>query len=138
MAPIRIAFAAAALIASSPVLAAPAAITGQWKTDDGKAVVEIAKCGASLCGKIRRFLVREPVGGLKDSKNADKTKRTRKLLGAPLLWDLKPEANNWAGQGYSPEDGQAFRAAVSIEGDRLKVHGCMKYMCRNAYWTRIR
>lgn len=127
------------LLAASAVAAPGSApIAGRWKTDDGKAIVEIARCGPALCGKIQRFVIPQPAGGLRDAKNADKTKRTRKLLGAQLLWDLKPQDGVWKGQGYSPEDGQDFRAAVSIEGGRLKVHGCMKYMCSNAYWTRVR
>ena len=52
---------ASAVLPTSPLEAAEP-ITGRWVTDDKDAVVEIAPCGAQLCGTIARFLI-VPSGG---------------------------------------------------------------------------
>lgn len=130
--------AVAALTFAGPLMAAPAPIAGRWATDDGKAVIEVAPCGASLCGKVQRFLIPEPKGGAVDSKNPDKTKRSRNLLGALVLWDLKADGNGWKGQGYSPEEGRHFNATVSADDGKLRIKGCVAFFCRTVIWTRTR
>lgn len=136
---LRKAIAALAALSIAPAAAAPpAAITGHWATDDGKAVIEVAPCGASLCGKIQRFLIPEPRGGAVDSKNPDKAKRNRNLLGVLVLWNLAADGDAWKGQGYSPEEGRHFNATVSADGGKLRVRGCVTLFCRTVVWTRMR
>ena len=117
---------------------APAPIAGRWTTDDGKAVIEIAPCGANLCGKILRVLVAEPAGGARDAKNPDRTKRDRKLVGTPVLWNLTASGAAWKGQGYSPTEGRNFTATVTPAGGTLNVKGCVALFCRTQLWTRAR
>ncbi|WP_336986071.1 DUF2147 domain-containing protein [Altererythrobacter aquiaggeris] len=119
-----------------PAQAAATSIAGNWKTDDGKAIVTFAPCGQTMCGKISRFLVPEPAGGARDNANPDKAKRSRKLLGLTIFWNLKVKGGSYAGKGYSPEEGRDFNAAISRAGNRLKVKGCVLVFCRTVTFTR--
>lgn len=113
-------------------------LVGQWKTDDGKAIMEIAPCGAALCAKIARFLVAQPAGGARDTKNPDKALRTRPLLGVNVLTGLVPDGKTWKGKGYSPEEGRTFNATVTLAGNQLNLKGCVAVFCRTVAWTRVK
>lgn len=126
----------AALALATPAIAAAPAITGKWKTDDGKSVIEFYPCGQKVCGRIAQFLVPEPAGGARDGKNPDAKLRDRKLLGLRIFWDLAPTEDGFKGKGYSPEEGRYFTATVSREGAGLKVKGCVSIFCRTLKWTR--
>ncbi len=62
MLPARIsaAFVAAMLLSTSAQAAAP--VTGKWVTERKDGVVEIYQCGATICGKLAKFLVPPPNG----------------------------------------------------------------------------
>ncbi len=114
-------------------------IAGRWRTDDGKAVITIAPCtsgGATLCGRISRFLVPEPAGGARDGNNPDRALRARSLLGVAVLTNLARNGERWTGRGYSPEEGRNFNATVHVAGGRLNVRGCVAVFCRTVVWTR--
>jgi uncharacterized protein (DUF2147 family) len=130
--------AALSLISLSAAASAPAAIAGRWATDDGKAIMEIAPCGAAHCAKIARFLVPEPKGGARDDKNPDKSLRNRPLLGLTIMSGLKPADGAWKGKGYSPQDGRSFNATLTPKGNKLSVKGCVAIFCRTVSWTRAK
>ncbi|MDZ4308617.1 DUF2147 domain-containing protein [Allopontixanthobacter sp.] len=127
----------AASLTASPALAAPASILGKWKTDDAKSVITFYECGTAICGKIDRFLVKEPDGGIRDTKNPDKTKRGEMLLGKRIFWNLTPDGDAFEGKGYSPEEGRYFNADLAREGTKLKVKGCVSVFCRTVTFTRL-
>jgi uncharacterized protein (DUF2147 family) len=127
---------AASLIAA-PAYAAPMPITGNWKTDDGTSVITFYKCDEAMCGKIDRFLVAEPSGGILDTKNPDKSKRSDKLVGKRIFWGLTPEGTSFEGKGYSPKDGRYFSADISRDGAKLKVKGCVSIFCRTLTFTKF-
>lgn len=126
----------ASLMIAAPAQAAPASISGNWKTDDGKSIIQFYKCGSSMCGKISKFLVPEPAGGARDTENPDRSKRSQRLLGLRIFWNLKADGSKFKGNGYSPEDGRNFNAQVWREGNRLKVKGCVLLFCRTATFTK--
>jgi uncharacterized protein (DUF2147 family) len=116
-------------------------ITGNWRTDDGKAVITIAPCSAgaaALCGRISRFLVPEPAGGARDDNNPNRALRDRPLMGVAVLTNLSFRDGAWHGRGYSPEEGRNFTATVRTESGRLRVRGCVALFCRTVEWTRAR
>jgi uncharacterized protein (DUF2147 family) len=133
-----LAAAAAVLLTTSTTAASPSAIAGRWKTDDGKAIMEIAPCGPALCAKIAKFLVAEPAGGARDDKNPDKALRSRPLIGVNVLTGLVANGNGWTGKGYSPEEGRHFKANVSVAGNKLTLKGCVAVFCRTVGWTRAK
>ncbi len=122
---------------AAPVQAAPASIAGNWKTDDGRAVVQFYKCGEATCGRIARFLVPEPAGGARDVENPEKSRRDRKILGLRIFWNLTPDGSKFEGKGYSPEDGRYFNANLQRSGNVLKVTGCVVVFCKSVNFTKI-
>lgn len=124
-------------LSASPAMAAPASILGKWKTDNATSVITFYECGTAICGKIERFLVKEPDGGILDTKNPDKAKRSEKLLGKRIFWSLTPDAKGFEGKGYSPEEGRYFNANLARDGSKLKVKGCVSVFCRTVTFTRL-
>ena len=133
----RTGLALGAFVAVPSAAAAPASLTGRWKTDDGKAIVAMAPCGAKMCGKVERLLIRQPAGGQLDERNPDKAKRGRQVTGLQIYWDLAPGDDGWRGQGYSPEDGRYYQAHLRIAGNKLTMKGCVAVFCKTVTWTRI-
>lgn len=133
----RYALALGAFIAVPTMAAAPASISGRWKTDDGKGIVAMAPCGAKMCGRIERLLIKEPAGGQRDERNPDKQKRDRKVAGLQIYWDLVPAGDGWKGEGYSPEDGRYYKAHLRVKGNKMTMKGCVSVFCRTVTWTRM-
>ncbi len=133
----RIALALVALIAVPSMAAAPASLSGRWKTDDGKGIVAMTKCGATMCGRIAELLIKEPAGGQRDERNPDKAKRGRMVEGLQIYWDLVPHGDGWKGEGYSPEDGRYYKAHLRVKGNKLTMKGCVAVFCRTVTWTRV-
>ena len=122
---------------ASPALA-NGPITGRWVTGEKDAVVAIAKCGKTLCGRIERFLVM-PVGGAdqRDVNNADPDKRSRKLVGTAILYGLTEDAGVWRGQVYDPKSGRTYTSEVRRkDGGTLEVKGCFGPLCQTQVWKK--
>jgi uncharacterized protein (DUF2147 family) len=135
---LRIGFALAAFIAvPSMAAASPAAVSGRWKTDDGKAIIAMMPCGTKMCGRVERLLIKQPAGGQLDERNPDKAKRGRQVAGLQIYWDLVPTDDGWKGPGYSPEDGRYYTAHIRVKGNKLTVKGCVAVFCKTVTWTRI-
>ena len=128
-----------ALVCASPLLAAQP-IEGRWLTAEKDAVITIGECGRSTCGKISRFLVAPPQGAdQRDVNNADPKKRSRKLLGMPVLTGFSEEADLWRGQIYDPKSGKTYRSVIRRKNaNTLEVKGCIGPFCQTQVWTRAR
>lgn len=130
---------ALALMAQPVAAQAPALIAGRWIAEDGTAVVTIAPCSAnstSYCGRVSQFLVAEPKGGFRDTRNPDPKLRNRPVLGASVFTGLVATGKSWKGRGYSVKDGRHFAATLSAKGAKLTVRGCVTIICRTVVWTR--
>ena len=132
------------LFCAALAFAAPAAaadpITGNWVTEEKDAVVTIGKCGSSYCGKLSKFLVTPPDGaGQRDVNNPDPAKRSRKLLGLPVLFSFSEDGDVWRGRIYDPKSGKDYRSVLRRTGaNRLEVKGCLGPFCQTQKWTRAR
>lgn len=132
---IRVAF----LIATAALFgSAPAPVTGRWNTADGKAQVQIAPCGAKICGRIVKVLNPTPGQATTDVRNPDPAKRSRAIAGLTILWGFAPYGDSWAGEIYDPKTGKTYTSYLAIDGTRLKVQGCVGPICQTQYWTRAR
>ncbi|UYV16464.1 DUF2147 domain-containing protein [Porphyrobacter sp. ULC335] len=125
------------LALAAPVLAA-SPITGRWVTGEKDAVVAIAKCGKSLCGRIEKFLILPPGGkDQRDVNNSDPAKRGRKLIGTAILYGLTEDDGVWRGQVYDPKSGRTYTSEVRGKGDgSLEVKGCFGPICQTQVWKR--
>lgn len=132
---LRSGVAALLLLAAMPAEAAPA-ITGRWLTEGGKAVVEVAPCGAALCGRIAKVLIRSTSGVAVDRNNPDPKLRARPVVGLPILTGFTDGGAVWKGRIYDPESGRSYRSELSREGATLKVKGCFGPFCRTQSWRR--
>ncbi len=136
------AIAAPAALAQNPASAPEA---GLWIDHTGKGAVEIAPCGAKLCGHI--FWLKEPVNPkgqpLVDIHNPDASKRKRPICGLPVLGALQRQAGGaWdAGWVYDPKEGKSYDLEIKAEGrDHLAVTGYMgtKFFGKTMTWTRAK
>jgi uncharacterized protein (DUF2147 family) len=130
----------------APVIAAPMAVTeaappaapspiGTWIAESGEGRVRIDPCGQALCGVLAAA---NP--GDTDVRNPDPGKRSRPLLGLPVLIDMKPAGKErWQGQVYSARSGYTYAAAIALKSaDVLRVEGCVLggLFCNSQNWMR--
>ena len=133
------AFFATFLLWAAPAMAAEP-ITGRWITQEGDAVITIARCGNTYCGRISRFIVTPPGGAdQRDTKNPDPAKRSRRLMGMPVLFGFSEDGDVWRGRIYDPKVGKDYRSVVSrTSATRLEVQGCLGPFCQTQNWRRAR
>ena len=115
----------------------PATLSGDWLTDDRSAIVRIGPCGASLCGRVVRVLVRGAAPN--DVHNPDPAARRRPIVGIAVLSGFRPSGPRAAtgGRAYDPKTGRSYRASLQLNADgTLKVTGCVLFVCRSRNWTR--
>lgn len=114
-------------------------IDGRWLTDDGKAVIAIVPCGPSICGSISQILDKGPNVPTTDRRNPDPRRRTRPLIGLPILTGFSPVGSSWTGgRAYDPKTGKSFRASLSLSaGGQLIVKGCALFFCESKLWMRM-
>lgn len=127
-----------AALAAQPAVAAAPAVEGLWRTEDGSAVVEIARCGVQVCGRIARILAAgKPTT---DVNNPDPRRRARPLAGLQILSGFTPGTSSWTdGRAYDPKSGRSYDASLRLNRDgSLRVTGCVLIVCRSVRWTRTR
>jgi uncharacterized protein (DUF2147 family) len=127
--------AAAALLT---LAAAPAPFAGRWVTGDKVALVEVAPCGAALCGQIARVLKADPGKPTTDVNNPDKGLRSRPIAGLTILTGFVADGDHWSGRIYDPRSGRTYRSELRREGGTLKVKGCFGPFCRTQVWSQAR
>ncbi len=131
-------FAAVALtvLAATPAWSAEP-ITGRWITQDRAAVIEIARCGQALCGRIARVLIAKPGTPTTDVANPDASLRQRPIAGLPILTAFTDHGSDWRGRIYDPRRGKTYKSIVSRQPDgTLKVQGCIAVFCQTQVWRR--
>ncbi|MDO8978212.1 MAG: DUF2147 domain-containing protein [Afipia sp.] len=111
---------------------------GEWKVEEDKATIRIVDCNSRLWGVI----VSEQIPGNIDSKNPDKTKRTRPTLGIPVLLNMKrvtDEKDKWEGQIYDATSGKTYDSNIQLKSPTsLRVEGCVAMiLCGGQTWTRV-
>jgi len=123
-----------ALSLAVPALAA-SPIAGRYVTEDGSGVIEIGRCGATVCGKLVRILKSEPNAPKTDVNNSDAALRSRPILGMPILSGFTDAGKDWRGRIYDPRNGKTYKSIVSRNGDgTLKVQGCIAFLCQTQLW----
>lgn len=142
---IRLKHTGAALVAAvaltNPALAAvPESVLGKWRTPSRHGVVEIARCGESICGRLLESDGIRANPDLRDVNNKDTVKRTRKVKDLQMLGGFARETDRWSGGWiYNPEDGGTYKATITpTDGKTLKLKGCIVWpLCKTQTWTRL-
>ncbi len=108
---------------------------GEWLVEDGTAHIRIASCGNALWGVIS-WTKGEPG---KDENNPDPAKRTRSVMGMPILINMKPSGKHWEGEVYNAENGKTYDSNISLtSADVLRIEGCvLGFLCGGENWTRV-
>ncbi len=129
--------AGAALLAAAPALAATP-IAGRYVTEDGSGVIEIGRCGATVCGKLVRILKAAPGSPKTDVNNGDPALRSRPILGMPILSGFADSGKDWRGRIYDPRNGKSYKSIVAKNADgTLKVQGCIAFLCQTQVWKPV-
>jgi uncharacterized protein (DUF2147 family) len=132
------ALAVAAVALATPALAATP-ITGRYLTEDGAGVIEVARCGDKLCGRLVRIVKATPGAPTTDVNNSDPALRTRPILGMPILSGFADAGSDWRGRIYDPRNGKSYKSIVSKNADgSLKVQGCIAFFCQTQRWKPAR
>lgn len=118
----------ALIAAAQPPAAAP--IEGLWKNPSGTAIIAIAPCRDSLCGKVAWA---SPRGRREASKGSSE------VVGTTVLTGLTATHNRWTGTLFIPDDNIHVSARLELISNReLKLTGCamIGLFCRSQIWTR--
>jgi uncharacterized protein (DUF2147 family) len=120
------------------------AVLGHWVTEEGKAHVEIYRCGDAYCGKI--VWLREPTKEGKvvlDDKNPDQKMRDQPILGMVMMYDFRYDGDGEyaGGKIYDAESGDTYSAKIELEGEavvHLRGYILVPLFGRTTTWTRFR
>lgn len=128
-----------AILAGAMSLAATFAMadaaTGTWKTEPGETGgylhVEIAKCGAALCGTIKKAY-----------QSSGAASAGYEHLGKKMIWDMQAQGNGDYEDGkiWAPDRGKTYKSKMSLNGNTLVVKGCVAggAICRSQNWSRVK
>lgn len=125
----KLTIAACTTLLAGPALAEPAA--GVWQTEaDGKgqtALVVSQPCGDALCGTITEVM------------NSDGQKIEHRNVGRRIFWNVQPVSPGvYEGRAFVPAFGAEYAAKMTLQGDKMKVGGCLGPICKSQTWTRVK
>lgn len=140
---------AALAILPAPALAQSSAsgadgILGVWLTAEGKAHVEVYRCGEEYCGKI--IWLKEPLKNGKpalDDKNPVDSLRTRPVVGLVIMHSFSYDGDGkyTGGKVYDPESGDDYSGKLTlVDESTLDMRGyiLVPLFGRTERWTRYR
>lgn len=128
---IKLILATALLFVFSHSFAADPDVTGIWKTestDKGYLQVSVEKCGDAVCGTILQAMDLE-----------DKPSPDYEHVGKQMIWDMASKTpTSWTGgKIWDPSKDKTYKSKMTLDGDVLKVSGCIAFICRSQSWTRL-
>ncbi|MAU51936.1 MAG: imidazoleglycerol-phosphate dehydratase [Roseovarius sp.] len=117
-------------LAAGAAMAEP--LLGMWRTagdDNGNSgLVQVAPCGAALCGKLVK------------SFNSAGEEIPSDNIGRNIISGTVPTGDGeYRGKVYSPDRGKTYNSRLQLNGDSLKVSGCVLGICRDGgTWQRVK
>ncbi|MFB9151131.1 DUF2147 domain-containing protein [Roseovarius ramblicola] len=106
-------------------------LLGTWQTskdDNGHSgLIEVAPCGNKLCGKLVKSY----------DENGNETQSDN--LGRNIISGTVPVGGGeYKGKIYSPDRDKTYKSQLQLQGDRLKVSGCVMFICRDGgTWRKV-
>jgi uncharacterized protein (DUF2147 family) len=137
-------FATALLMLAGIGAAMAADPSGVWLTQSGGSRIKLSDCNGAICGTV--VWLKEPndpdTGKPKtDKNNSDATKRSRPIIGVPIVLGMKPAGTDkWTGQLYNAEDGKTYSGNLTFSGgNTLQLQGCALggLVCKGQTWTKV-
>ena len=119
---------AALLLGAGAALADP--VLGTWQTEpaDGAfAHVRMQPCGDAICGTIARTF------------NAEGEYRSD-TIGRQIVRGMVPQGDGrYEGRVWRPSNDKVYLGKIDLEGDRLKLRGCVAggLICASQTWARV-
>lgn len=129
-----------ALVAAAGGATSPDAVIGRWRTETKNGIVEIQRCGPSICGRLISSDKLRTDPALKDLNNRDESQRNRPLKDLMILSGFSRSADAWTdGKIYNADDGRTYNAKVTpVDANKLSVRGCVFVpLCKTQTWTRV-
>ncbi|MGE0734509.1 MAG: DUF2147 domain-containing protein [Alphaproteobacteria bacterium] len=133
-----------AVLAATSVYAEVPTPAGVWMHANQRIRIEIVPCGDRLCGKLIWFKRPNDAQGLPlvDVQNSNPALRGRPLLGLTILEGLRRSGEHtWEdGRIYNPDDGEDYRARMTIGGDgtlRVRAYVLAPLFGETQIWTRV-
>jgi len=136
-------FGLALLLLAAASVGAWAEPTGVWRDKDG-GTIRVEHCGADFCAAVASVNPpRDPATGQPwtDKHNPDATKRSRPLIGVPVLVAMKPSGTRrWSGTLYDTDTGRTLNGnLVEIDSGTIRIEGCiMAGLCGGEELRRVR
>ncbi|MFZ3482491.1 DUF2147 domain-containing protein [Sphingomonas sp. 3-13AW] len=125
------------LCLAGPAAASPASVAGRWLTEGGQAIVEIAPCGAAICGTIAKVLKVDPKAPKTDVNNPDPRLRQRSTGNLRILTGFVPDGSRWKGEVYDPRSGRTYKSFLKAQPDgTLDLTGCVWKLCQTQSWAK--
>ena len=122
------------LISSSALATPTSSPLGTWLTGNGHGVVEIARCGDALCGRIVG-IDREPTAPVPTDVHG------RSQCGLTIITNEKLEPDGtWLGTIVDPRDGGSYQAKLWVDdrGDlRLRAFIGIPALCATQIWRKF-
>ena len=130
-------------ILMAALLAAPSADTviGTWNSPTKHGVIQISKCGSTICGTLRDGDDMRANPNARDTNNSDPKLQTRPLKGLNIFSGFTPGDGGWEnGEVYDPSKGKTYSGKITIkDANTLTLRGCIFVpLCRTDTWTRAR
>jgi len=112
-----------------------AAAEGRWITESGNLEIDIAPCGAALCGTVVKVLANRSMSNSNASSKAEGS-----AMGLKILTDLMPAGEGeWKGSIYNRENGKTYDCKIEpLPGNQLKVRSyiLVPLMGKTQLWRR--
>ncbi len=126
------------LLMSLPAAADP---SGVWRDKDG-GTIRVTTCSAGMCAEIATMNPpNDPQTGRPwlDKNNGEAAKRSRPLIGMPVLMDMRPSGpGRWSGKLYDPDRGSIFDGnLIELGPDKIRIEGCVISLCGGEELIRV-
>jgi uncharacterized protein (DUF2147 family) len=117
-------------------------LLGFWVTEEGKARVQVTRCGEKYCGTI--VWLKEPLKDgkeVRDDKNPDPNLREKPVLGMKLMWGFvyDGEGEYSGGEVYDAESGKTYKGKLTLLDETtldLRGYVLIPLFGRTSRWTR--
>ena len=98
---------------------------GIWQVPGSVITIQVAPCGAALCGILINSNRIKADPNARDDKNKNPALRTRPLRGVAMLQGFQGGPPAWKGKVYVPGNGDTYGATLTLtDADTLNLKVC--------------